>query len=163
LLDRIAEENAGRKQYRHDQVLTTKAEDTAALERQKHEIIRLLHDEIEAVMGETGKIDPALEDRVVEIMTREGETDVLSAYDRAIMEDAQRYEGQSHERQQHSETADIPGWDLPPESGRASLHGEADRGQRGQARIPDEERAEQMAANHELMARAIEGRARMKH
>jgi hypothetical protein len=138
LLDRIAEENAGRKQYRHDQVLMTKAKDTAALEREKHEIIRLLHDEIETVMGETGKIDPALEDRVVEIMTREGETDVLSAYDRAIMEDAQRYEGQSHERQQHSETADIPGWDLPPESGGASLHGEADQGQRGQAGIPDE-------------------------
>jgi hypothetical protein len=110
----------------------------AALEREKHEIFNLLYDEIEAVTGEDGKIDPALEDRVVEIMTREGETDVLAAYDRAIMEDAERYEGQSHERQQHSETANIPGWDLPSEFGRASLHGEADQGQRGQAGIPDE-------------------------
>lgn len=114
LLDKLAEENAGRKQYRFDQTFATKAEDAAALEREKHEILSLLHDELEATAGQKGaKVDPALEDRVVQIVLREGERDVLAAYERAIMEDAERYEGLASERQNHVETAFIPGWDAP--------------------------------------------------
>jgi hypothetical protein len=100
------------KQYGYDEVLTTMAEDTAALEREKHDIIRHLHDELEAVTGKTGKIEPEIEDRVVEIMTRERESDVLAAYDRAIMEDAERDEGRAHERRKHPGTSDNPGMGL---------------------------------------------------
>jgi hypothetical protein len=133
LLDRLAEENSGRKLYRHDQQFATKAQVAADMEREKHEIISALHDEIEAATGQKGvKIDPALEDRVVQIVQREGEHDVLGAYERAIMEDAERYETISHERRQQPETAHVPGWDLD-ESAGASRDGQAAAQERGQA------------------------------
>jgi hypothetical protein len=138
LLDRLAEENAGRKQYRGDNQYATKADLAADLEREKHDIIRALHDEIEGSSGQKGThVDPALEDRVVQIIQREGEKDVLAAYERAIMEDAERYEGISRERSQHAETAHIPGWDAP-EAGAASGAGAADQGQRRQTGLPDD-------------------------
>lgn len=134
LLDHLAEENSGRKQYRLDQSLDPKADH----EREIHEIISALHHEIEASTGQKGiHVDPMLENRVVEIVRREGERDVLAAYERAIMEDAERYEGLSRERQNHPETAAIPGWDRP-EPGAASRAGEADQGQRGQAGLSGE-------------------------
>lgn len=138
LLDRLAEENSGRKLYRHDQQHATKAEVAADLEREKHEIISALHDEIEAATGQKGvKIDPALEDRVVQIVQREGEHDVLGAYERAIMEDAERYEGLSNERRGHPETTSIPGWDAD-EAVAASRDGGHAAQERGQAGIPDQ-------------------------
>jgi hypothetical protein len=162
LLDRIAEENAGRRQYRYDEVLTTKVEDTAALERDKHDIIRLLHDELEAVMGETGKIDPAIEDRVVEIMTREGETDVLTAYERAWkIGSIMRISHVSDSNIQKRQTSRDGTFLLTPEQHR--FMAKLIRDNAGRPGFPTKERAEQMAYNHELLARAIEGRARMKH
>jgi len=142
LLDRLAEENSGRKQYRNDQQFATKAELAADLEREKHEIISALHDEIEASTGQKGlRVDPALEDRVVQIVIREGEHDVLAAYERAIMEDAERYEGLANERQNHPETADVPGWDRP-DAGAASLPGAADPRPRRQGRLSQQEAGE---------------------
>ncbi|WP_354132746.1 hypothetical protein [Bradyrhizobium sp. RT9a] len=133
LLDRLAEENSGRKLYRHDQQFATKAEVAADLEREKHEIISALHDEIEAATGQKGvKVDPALQDRVVQIVQREGEHDVLGAYERAIMEDAERYETISHERRQQPETAHVPGWDVDEPAG-ASRDGQSAAQERGQA------------------------------
>lgn len=138
LLDRLAEENAGRRQYKLDQQHATKAEVQADLERERHEIISALHDEIEAATGQKGvKVDPVLEKRVVEIVQKEGESDVLAAYERAIMEDAERYEAISRERQQHPETAHIAGWD-PDEPAGASADGGAAAGQRGQPGLPDQ-------------------------
>jgi hypothetical protein len=138
LLDKIADENTGRKQYRFDQEFATKAETAAALEREKHEILALLHDELESTTGQKGiKVDSALEDRVVQIIQREGESDVLAAYERAIMEDAERYDGLAGERQKHVETAFIPGWDAPV-AGAASDAGGAGPRERGQAGLPVE-------------------------
>jgi hypothetical protein len=138
LLDRLAEENAGRRQYKLDQQHATKAEVKADLERERHEIMAALHDEIEAATGQKGvQVDPALEKRVVEIVQKEGESDVLAAYERAIMEDAERYEAISRERQQHPETAHIAGWD-PDEPAGASTDGGAAAGQRGQSGLPDQ-------------------------
>lgn len=135
LLDRLAEQNAGRRQYRMDQSIEAKFDH----EREIHEIISALHHEIEASTGQKGvHVDPQLENRVVEIIRREGEHDVLAAYERAIMEDAERFEGLSRERQNHPETAAIPGWDHP-DAGGASRHGEADPGERGQAGLSGEE------------------------
>lgn len=136
LLDRLAEENSGRKQYRQDQQHATKAEATAATERDRHQVISALHDEIEATSGVPHqKIDPRLEDRVVEIVTREGEQDVLAAFERAIMEDAERYEGLANARRENPATADIPGWDdhVGP---AASRDGAVDPGQRGAGGLP---------------------------
>ncbi|WP_439392323.1 hypothetical protein ACRQ5Q_22260 [Bradyrhizobium sp. PMVTL-01] len=136
LLDRIAEENAGRRQYKLDQQHATKAEMKADLERERHEIVSALHDEIEAATGQKGaQIDPALEKRVVEIVQKEGEHDVLAAYERAIMEDHDRYEASHSVRSQDQETA-IPGWDVPGEPGAASENGRAAAGERGQAGVP---------------------------
>lgn len=138
LLDRLAEENAGRRQYKLDQQHATKAEVAADLERERHEIMAALHDEIEAATGQKGvQVDPALEKRVVEIVQKEGESDVLAAYERAIMEDAERYEAISRERQQHPETAHIAGWD-PDEPAGASTDGGTAAGQRGQSGLPDQ-------------------------
>lgn len=52
LLDRLAEESTGRRQYRYDQQFATKGEDAIAADREKHEIIRNLHDELEEVSGQ---------------------------------------------------------------------------------------------------------------
>lgn len=138
LLDRLAEERAGRRQYRSDQQFATKAQVSADLELEKHDILRALHDEIEATTGQKGvQVDRALEGRVVQIIQREGEKDVLAAYERAIMEDAERYEGLANERSKHAETAHIPGWDAP-ESGAASRAGEPGAIERRQAGLPGE-------------------------
>jgi hypothetical protein len=124
LLDRLAEENAGRRQYQHDQALSTKGEDRGAAEREKAEIIRHLHDQLESASGlPHSAIDPKLEDRVVEMMTREGERDVLNAYERAIMEDQERYNAETAGRQAGQDV--LAGRDLSNDAGRASAGGGA--------------------------------------
>jgi hypothetical protein len=136
LLDRLAEENAGRRQYQHDQALSTKGEQRGADERETHEIITHLHDQLESASGMPHTaIDPRLENRVVEIMTREGERDVLAAFERAIMEDAERYDGLTDARENTASIAHIPGWDAD-EPAAAPGHGATDLGQRGPAGFP---------------------------
>jgi hypothetical protein len=71
----------------------------------------------------------------VEIMTREGEHDVLAAFERAIMEDAERYDGLADAREKTASVAQIPGWDAD-ERATAPGHGAADFGQRGPAGLP---------------------------
>lgn len=138
LLDRIAEERAGRKQYRMDHANEPKVD----AEREAHQIISALQDEVEATSGQKGiEIDPQLRDRVVEIVQKEGERDVLAAFERAIMEDAERYEGRANARQENPELADIPGWDAPdaraaPRDGEAGVGEGRDTGQSVQGTGP---------------------------
>ncbi|SDD95651.1 hypothetical protein SAMN05216337_1017151 [Bradyrhizobium brasilense] len=137
LLDRIAEENSGRRQYRGDQEIATKGEVKADLEQEKHEIIKLLHEELESASGiPHGAIDPRLEDRVVEIVRKEGAEDVLGAFERAIMEDAERYEGLANARAATADLAHIPGWDVDDRAATQG-HGPADPGERGAAGLPE--------------------------
>ncbi|MGY4295366.1 hypothetical protein ACVWXN_003461 [Bradyrhizobium sp. i1.4.4] len=131
LLDHLDRENRGQKLYKPGHVEATKYDP----EQEKHVILRSLEDELEATGADPDAIDPHLLNRTVEIVHREGVSDVLAAYERAIMEDRDRYEGLLGERQQHAETAQIPGWDHP-DGGPASRAGEAGPGERGQAGFP---------------------------
>lgn len=133
LLDHLDNENRGQKLYKPGHVQATKYD----VEQEKHVILRSLEDELETTGQDPSAIDPHLLDRTVEIVHREGVSDVLAAYERAIMEDRDRYEGLAHERQQHADTAQIPGWDHP-DAGAASRAGEAGPGERGQTGLPVE-------------------------
>ena len=134
LLDKIDDESRKHKVYRIDHAATDRAIDRE--EEAKH-ILDALHSEIEAATGEMNpKIDPAIERRVVEIVQREGEHDVHAAYERAIMEDAQRDEGITDERRAAPEDHFIPGWDVPDDAGTAPPGGgtaAADGGPAGHA------------------------------
>lgn len=130
LLDSIDRESRGQKVYRNDHI--TQDREIGPEEEAKH-IVAALHDELEAGGGQKGlEIDPRLEARVVEIVQKEGTRDVLAAYERAIMEDAERYEGLSDARRAHETTRLLPGWDAA-EPIAAPLHGGADRGGGGPA------------------------------
>lgn len=133
LLDLLDQENRKQKVYRNDYVAPDRGINDE--EEAKH-IVGALRDELEASTGQKGiEVDPALEDRVVEIIQKEGGTDVLAAYERPIMEDAARYEGLADERQNHPETAALPGWDRP-DAGAASQPGAANPAERGQTGLP---------------------------
>ncbi len=133
LLDHLDAENRGKKLYKPGHLEATKYDPG----QEKHVILRHLENELEASGADVAAIDPHLLGRTVEIVHREGERDVLAAYERAIMEDRDRYEGLANERQQHADTAQIPGWDHPDASA-ASIVGEAGPGERGQAGLPVE-------------------------
>lgn len=109
-LDHLDGESRGDRRYRLDHL--PPEQNTA--ERDAHTILQRLYDEVAHSSGDANvSIDKAIENRVVQIMTREGEGDVLSAFERAIMEDAERYEGIASARQNHSELSKIDGWDIP--------------------------------------------------
>lgn len=129
LLDKVDEENRGRKQYRPDHIEATKYDPA----HESHLVLSELEHELEASGARVEDIDPKLLDRTVEIVRRDGEQDVLAAYERAIMEDRERYDATAHERESEVETQRIPGWDAgdaraAPGDGGAGL---ADRGQTG--------------------------------
>jgi hypothetical protein len=118
LLDLLDNENRGNKVYRNDYV---PAEKGVNPEEERGSIIDALHHELHQADPNI-KVDPALEDRVVEIIQKEGEHDVLAAYERAIMEDHDRYESLRDDRQA---SESIPGWDAPdsgPTSGAGAEH-----------------------------------------
>ncbi|MCK1479330.1 hypothetical protein IVB27_32470 [Bradyrhizobium sp. 197] len=84
LQDMISEEAGGNKQYRN-----TRSAEPAKInkdEEYKH-IADKLADEIEASGGSAADIDPVTERRVVEMIQKGEAPDVLSAYERAVMED----------------------------------------------------------------------------
>ncbi|KQW22151.1 hypothetical protein ASC80_01770 [Afipia sp. Root123D2] len=128
LLRMIDEQQAGRRQYRQEHLQETKIDDA----EEAHQIIGALEQELFETGGGNVHVDPELADRVVQIVKREGETDLLSAYERAIMEDAERYEGLAAARSKDAELAKIPGWDVD-DAGAAPRDGAADPQQRGQA------------------------------
>jgi hypothetical protein len=84
LQDMIAEEAAGNKQYRN----TRMAEPAKVnLDEEYRHIADRLASEVEASGGDPRDIDPVTERRVVEMVQKGEAPDVLSAYERAIMED----------------------------------------------------------------------------
>lgn len=128
LLRMITEQQSGRRQYRQDFVPESKidpAEEAAAIGRR-------LEEELQDTAGAAIEVDPEISARVVEIIRREGGTDVLAAYERAIMEDAERFEGLAAARQADAELAKIPGWDAD-DAGAAPRDGAPDPSQRRQA------------------------------
>lgn len=132
LLDSLDRESRGQKVYRNDHVVSDRE---IPPEEEARHIVAALHDELEAGGGPKGvEIDPKLETRVVEIVQKEGGTDVLAAYERAIMEDAERYEGLAESRRQTEATRHLPGWDVA-EPAAAPRAGAADIGGGGQARL----------------------------
>jgi hypothetical protein len=133
LLDHLDAENRGQKLYKPGHEAATKFDP----EQEKHVILGALEQELEASGARVSDIDPKLLDRTVEIVKRDGETDVLAAYERAIMEDAERYDATAHERQAREPTAHLPGWDTP-EPGTAPRNGEGGVGERGQTGRTDE-------------------------
>jgi hypothetical protein len=133
LMEKIDEESRGRKQYRDGHLQDTRYDP----EQEKHAILGALEHELEQSGAKVNDIDPKLLDRTVEIVHRDGEHDVLAAYERAIMEDRDRWEGHENVRREDQATAHILGWDAP-DAGAASRAGEADAGQRGQAGLPAE-------------------------
>lgn len=128
LLDLLDAENRGRKVYRTGRQPEAKFDDG----REEHEILSALDKELFETSGGEIAVDPVIGRRVVEIVRKEGETDVLAAYERAIMEDAERYEGLAAARSTDAELAKIEGWD-PDEPGAASGDGAVDPQQRRQA------------------------------
>jgi hypothetical protein len=92
LLDRLAEENSGRKQYQINHTPETKAPSGAARTRIETELREELRKS-----GHAGDIDPFLIDRTAELISEGRESDVMSAYERAIMETQELHEkAQSH-------------------------------------------------------------------
>lgn len=132
LLRMIDEEARGNRQYIPGQEPAAKI-DAGQFD---HEVRSALHDELER--NGYDKPDAVLENRVVEIMRREGGTDVLEALERAIMEDASRYDAIEAGRIKTADVADIPGWDVPDDTGAAPRDGAADPRQRGQAERADQ-------------------------
>jgi hypothetical protein len=133
LLDKIDEESRGRRQYRANHLEATKYDPA----HESHLVLSELEHELEASGTKVEEIDPKLLDRTVEIIKRDGETDVLAAYERAIMEDAERYDATAHERQSEAVTQHIPGWD-PADAGAAPHDGATGTAERGQAGRPDQ-------------------------
>jgi hypothetical protein len=133
LLDHIDDESRGRKVYRADHEQSTKYDP----DQEKHVILGALEQELEAGGAKVSDIDPALLDRTVEIVHREGVSDVMVAYERAIMEDAERYDATAHGRRSSAETEHLPGWDAA-DRGAAPRDGEGSAGERGQAGRPDQ-------------------------
>jgi hypothetical protein len=135
LLDHLDAENRGQKLYKAGHLEATRYDP----EREKHVVMGHLENELEATGADLASIDPKLLDRTVEIVHREGTHDVLTAFERAIMEDRERYEGLADERKNHPETAQIPGWD-DADGGPASRAGQAGADERGQAGLSEQGR-----------------------
>jgi hypothetical protein len=131
---RLFDENArGQKTYRADHVAETKYDPA----HESHLVLAELEHELEASGAKVENIDPKLLDRTVEIVKRDGESDVLAAYERAIMEDAERYDATAHKRQSEAEAGHIPGWDAA-DAGAAPGDGKGGPGERGPAGRSDQ-------------------------
>jgi hypothetical protein len=84
LLDRLAEENSGRKQYKINHV-----EQQAGTSPERAKLVR----ELEAELSKNGEMpDPSLADRAAELVEHGHEADVMSAYERAVMEQRDLHE-----------------------------------------------------------------------
>lgn len=138
LLDHIDSENRGRKLYKAGHIEATKYNAEAEL----HIVRSHVESEFEAAGLKPEDIDPSLLERTTEIVHREGVTDVMDAYERAIMEDEERYNAIADARQAHPVTRDIPGFDdgrAAPGDGRRDplLDRPAGRPEPGRGRADD--------------------------
>jgi hypothetical protein len=79
-----------------------------------------LEQDLEGTGAKVSDIDPKLLDRTVEIVHREGVSDVMDAYERAIMEDEERYNATADALRTNPETRDIAGWNAASDAGAAS-------------------------------------------
>lgn len=135
LLEAMDSELRGKRVYPHDRV----PEHVEAAERERLEDAEQHHaekadGELAAALAEVGddidKMPAARRARVVEIMRREGESDPLSALERAVMEE--------HYREAETGTVErfadhIPGWD-DADDGRAASGGSEPAAPEGDAR-----------------------------
>jgi hypothetical protein len=108
LLEAIDREARGVKQYRQGQ-------EQRAIKEQAAEIEAYQFDRaIDNLVTETGlaaeRIEPVRE-RVRQIMTKEGESDIDTAFDRAVMEYVER----DFTTERRDAIGEIPGWDVPVE------------------------------------------------
>jgi hypothetical protein len=134
LLDHLDAENRGQKLYKPGHVEKTKYDP----DQEKHVIMGALETELEKSGADVSAIDPKLLDRTVEIVHREGVTDVLDAYERAIMEDEERYNAIADARQSDPVAADIPGFERSDDAGAAPGDGGRDQGGDRQTGRPDQ-------------------------
>jgi hypothetical protein len=143
LQDMVAEESRGRKNYRTSH---TPKDKEINLDEERGSIVSALHSEIETATGQRAHIDPAIEDRVVEIIQKEGGTDVHSAFERAILEDHDRHEALLNERR--STHGEIAGHDHV--GGPASRAGQEPAGDGGHPWASEQEaRASNVAASRD--------------
>ncbi len=77
LLRMIDEQQAGRRQFKLDHVPDSKLD----AGQEAHIIVGNLERDLFETGGVDARVDQALADRVVEIVRREGQTDLLSAYE----------------------------------------------------------------------------------
>lgn len=108
LLRMIEEEARGAKQYQLGAEGTkSKAQIAHEAEANRVQIERAVDD----FLSESGygEADPKIHKRTVQIMEREGVSDPEVAFERAVMEDADRYEKIARARKE--EIGEVPGWD----------------------------------------------------
>jgi hypothetical protein len=132
LLDSIDNEARGQKQYKLGHVERTRYDP----EQEKHVILGELERQLHDAGEDVSAIDPQLLNRTVEIVHREGVSDVMDAYERAIMEDAERYNATADARQADETVQNVPGFD---DAGTAPGHGAPGPGDGGEEGRPDEE------------------------
>ncbi len=98
LLDRLAEENSGRKQYKINHV-----EQQAGTSPERAKLVR----ELQAELSKNGETpDPSLADRAAELVEHGHEADVLSAYERAVMEQRDLHEAALNQPELAQDVAD---------------------------------------------------------
>jgi hypothetical protein len=122
----VEEEARGNKQYRvgvEPPVSQAEARTRAAQHRAEME------GELDTVLREAGHdpagFDPSVKKRALQIMQKEGIADPEIAFERAVMENAERFERNARARRQQAE--EIPGWDLPADAGTAPRDRRPDR------------------------------------
>lgn len=128
LLDAIGEEAGGNRVFPAGEEGTlTKVELAAAREReavQRQEAAAANVKSFDTRMREVGIEKPAkaLKDRALQLMEREGITDPLAAYERALIEHEDRQEAKRAARYAEPDQA-IPGFDVPHDAGAAPAPG----------------------------------------
>lgn len=123
LLNLIDNEARGTRQYVVGvEAPKSKAAVAAAREREMAEFER----EIDGLLSDTGGARAPDDDKIIkrahEIYMREGEPDILVAYERAIMEDGLRL-SEGKQSRVRDEIGSIPGWDVPHDARAASPGG----------------------------------------
>lgn len=114
ILDMLAKEARGQKQYPMGYLRGPEREDAAHREY-------LVHSAVDHAFEQEGlpTLTGTLRDRVVKMVDREGITDPLEAYERAVMEE--HYVGRDIPIP--GVPKDLPGWDIPHEPGAAPARG----------------------------------------
>lgn len=121
LLEALDAENRGKKQYRQGQ---EQGRQGPSEEEQAYRRSQALDDTLEELGMNPAEVSGEVRDRVVEIMAKEGVSDPLVAYERAIMEEDERGIGTG---KNPSRIDFIPGWDVD-DAGPASRQSKAAAG-----------------------------------